>query len=78
MANERRMLTRSDALLLATAVALGLVAAAVFGAYRAVSADDEDTAGRMAEFAMNLLWPGVLIFTGVAAVIFAGWKANLD
>lgn len=65
-------------LLLVTSVALGLVVAGAFAAYRAVSASGEDTAGRLAEFAMNLFWPGVLILGGVAAVVWMGWKANLD
>jgi hypothetical protein len=64
--------------LLLSAALLGLAAAAAFAAYRAVSLDGEDTSARLAEFASNLLWPGVLIFGGVAVVICFGWKANLD
>ncbi len=69
---------RSDWLLLFCAALLGFAAAAAFGAYRAVSLDGEDVSGRFAEFASNLLWPGALIFAGVAVVIWMGWKANLD
>jgi len=65
-------------MLLFWAVLIGLVAAAAFGAYRAVSLDGEDTTGRLVEFAQNVLWPGVLIFGAVAAVVGVGWKANLD
>jgi hypothetical protein len=72
------LLTRQDWLLVLCATLLGLAAAAVFAAYRAVSLDGEDVAGRLAEFAANLLWPGVLIFAGVAVVVIGGWKANLD
>ena len=61
-------------MLLFWSVLLGLVLAAAFAAYQAVSASDE----RVAEFATNLLWPGALIFVGVAAVVWMGWKANLD
>lgn len=57
---------------------LGLGTAAAFGAYRAVSLSDEALGGRVAEFGASLLWPGVLIFAGVAAVVWLGWKANLD
>ena len=69
---------RQDLLLALCATLLGLATAAVFATYRAVSVDGEDAAGRMAEFAANLLWPGVLIFAGVAVVVVGGWKANLD
>jgi hypothetical protein len=78
MSDRRRFLNRDDLLLLVSSVALGLLVAGAFAAYRAVSASGEDTAGRLAEFAANLLWPGVLILAGVAAVVWMGWKANLD
>jgi hypothetical protein len=78
MRDRRHFLTREDLVLTIAALALGLAVAAAFGAYRAVSADGEDASGRLAEFAANLLWPGVLIFGAVAAVVFAGWKANID
>ena len=69
---------RENVLLGLVAAALGLAGAAVFAAYRAVSLDGEDTAGRFAEFASNVAWPGVLIVVAVAAVVWFGWKANLD
>jgi hypothetical protein len=69
---------RDDLLLVLGAAVLGLAAAAVFAAYQAVSLDGEAVAGRLAEFAANLLWPGVLIFAGVAVIVIGGWKANLD
>jgi hypothetical protein len=75
---SRRFLNRDDLLLLASSALLGLAAAAAFAAYRAVSASGEDVGGRLAEFGANLFWPGVLIFAGVAAVVWLGWKANLD
>ncbi len=78
MSERRRFLNREDLTLLLWCVALGLAAAAAFGAFRAVNASDEGVAGRLAEFAMNLIWPGVLIFAGVASVVWIGWKANLD
>ncbi len=78
MADRPRLLTREDLLLVLSCLVLGFAIAAAFAAYRAVSVADEDTAGRLGEFAQNLLWPGVLIFAGVAAVVFAGWKANID
>lgn len=69
---------RENALLALAAAALGLAGAAVFAAYRAVSLSGESTGSRMAEFASNVAWPGVLIFVAVAAVVWFGWKANLD
>jgi hypothetical protein len=59
-------------------VLLGIVGAALFAAFRAVSAEGEETSGRLAEFASSVLWPGALILAGVAAAVIFGWKANLD
>ena len=78
MSERRRSISREDALLVISAVVLGLIVAAAFGAFRAVSVSDESTGGRFAEFAATLLWPGALIFAGVAAAVWVGWKANLD
>ncbi len=78
MSERRSFASRADLTLLFWSALLGLSAAAAFGAYRAVSASGEDAAGRLAEFAMNLLWPGVLIFGGIAAAVWLGWKANID
>jgi hypothetical protein len=78
MTNRRRSISRDDALLITCAIVLGLAVAAAFGAYRAVSADAADSAAWLSEFTSNLVWPGVLIFAGVAGAVFAGWKANID
>lgn len=78
MSDRRRMLSREDLMLLFWSVLLGLGAAAAFGAFRAVSATGEDVSGRFGEFALNLLWPGALIFAGVAVVVWVGWKMELD
>ncbi len=78
MFERRPSLNRGDLILIVSALALGLMTAAAFGAYQAVSADGEGAGGRMSEFAASLLWPGALIFAGVAAVVLVGWKANLD
>ena len=72
------MLRREDLTLALCSFALGLAGAGAFAVYRAVSLSDEDVASRLAEFGGNLLWPGVLILAAVAAVVFGGWKANLD
>jgi hypothetical protein len=78
MAEQRRLISRDDAPLVLWSVLIGLAGATVFAIYRAVSVSNEDTAGRLAEFAANLAWPGVLIFAVLAAVVFGAWKANLD
>jgi len=78
MFRRRPFLSREDRLLIFWSLVLGLAAAAAFGAYRAISASDEDASGRFAEFGTALLWPGALIVAGVAAVVWLGWKANLD
>ena len=78
MSERRRLLSREDVILLFWSVVLGLALAATFAAYRAVSASGEDAGGWFAEFAANLLWPGVLIAGGVAVVVWMGWKANLE
>ena len=78
MSERRPLLNRENLMLLFWCAVLGLAAAAAFGAFRAVSSSGEDVGGRLAEFVMNLLWPGGLIFAGVAAVVWMGWKANLD
>jgi len=78
MSDRGPPLRRSDVLLALAGVALGLAGAAAFGAYRAVSLSGEDAGSRVAEFATNLLWPGLLIVGAVALVVWFGWKANLD
>jgi hypothetical protein len=69
---------RENVLLGLVAAALGAGGAAVFAVYRAVSLSDESVSGRLAQFASNAAWPGVLIGIAVAAVVWFGWKANLD
>jgi len=76
--DRRRFPGREDALLIVSAAALGLGGAAAFAAYRAVSASERAASDRLGEFASNLFWPGVLIFLAVAAVVWFGWKAELD
>ncbi len=78
MPERRPSLNRGDLIIIVSALSLGLMTAAVFGAYQAVSADGVSTGGRLTEFAASLLWPGSLIFAAVAAVVLVGWKANLD
>ena len=76
--NRRRLLDRENLLLALAAALLGLGGAAAFAAYRAVSASERAASARAGEFASNLFWPGVLIFAAVAAIVWFGWKAELD
>jgi len=59
-------------------VALALAGAAGFAAWRAVAEDAPDFGERLSSFGTNLLWPGALIFLGIAAMVWMGWKISLD
>lgn len=73
MGNNRAR--RQDATLGAVALLLGLLVAAAYAGYRAVSLE---SGGRGEEFAAVMLWPGVLIVAAVAAMVWLGWKLNID
>ena len=66
----------SDITLALVALALGLAAALGYAAWRAVSATAP--ADRWGAFGGALLFPGTLIIAGVAAMVWLGWKANID
>ena len=78
LSEPRRFLNRENTLLAFWSLVLGLGTAAAFAAYRAVNLADATLGGRTTEFGANLLWPGALIIAGVAAVVWFGWKANLE
>lgn len=65
---------RADVLLAAVAVAFGLAIAAAYGAWRATRPD----AGGWSSFGEALLFPGTLVVAAVAAMVWLGWKANID
>jgi hypothetical protein len=67
-----------DVILALVALALGALAAAGYGAWRAVSLDDGAAGERWAEFGDAMLFPGALIIVAVAAMVWLGWKANID
>ena len=69
---------RADLLLTGAALALGALAAAAYGAWRAVSREGADTAARWDAFGEALVFPGSLIALAIAAVVWLGWKANID
>ena len=60
------------------ALALGLAAAAGYGAWRAISADATSAADRWSTFGDAMLFPGLLVVAAIAAMVWLGWKANID
>ena len=69
---------RTNVALALVAIALGAAAAAGYGAWRAISREGIDTAARWSEFRDAMLFPGALIIAAVAAMVWLGWKANID
>jgi len=69
---------RGDIALLIVAVALGAACAAAYAAWRAVSADDASSAERWSTFFDAFALPGAIITVAVAAMVWLGWKANID
>ena len=67
-----------DIVLAAVAVALGALGAAGYAAFRAVSLDDASAGDRWTEAGDAMLFPGLLIIAAVAAMVWLGWKANID
>ena len=65
--------------MLATAgVLLGLLVAAGYGAWRAVSETAASAADRWGAFGDAMLFPGSLVVAVVAVIVWLGWKANID
>jgi hypothetical protein len=69
---------REDAVLAAVAVAIGAAGAAAYGAWRAISREGIDSGARWSEFGEAMLFPGTLIIVAVGAIVWLGWKANID
>jgi hypothetical protein len=76
--SDRSGALRSNLLLAAVALGLGLAAAAGYGAWRAVSREGIDAAARWSEFGEAMLFPGTMIVAAIAAMVWLGWKANID
>ena len=68
----------ADVILAIVAAGLGLLGAAGYAAWHAVSREGVDSAERWSAFGEAMLFPGVLIIAGVAAMVWLGWKANID
>ncbi len=75
---DRSTHSAGNLVLAAAALALGLAAAAAYGAWRATSRQNLDTGARWSEFGDAMLFPGALIVAAVAAMVWLGWKANID
>jgi hypothetical protein len=67
-----------DAVLALVAIVLGVGAACGYGAWRAVSEDAASAGDRWSAFGDAMLFPGVLVIVAVAAMVWLGWKANID
>ena len=68
----------ADLILATVAVVLGLAAAAGYGAWRTVSSDAASTGDRWSTFGESMVFPGLLVIAAVAAMVWLGWKANID
>ncbi|MEX2246689.1 MAG: hypothetical protein WEC75_08370 [Dehalococcoidia bacterium] len=68
----------NDVLLVVVGVVLGALGAAAYGAWRAVSESDAPAGERWGAFGEAMVFPGLLIVMAVAAVVWLGWKAQLD
>jgi len=69
---------RNDVILGGVALALGALAAAGYAAWRYVSLEDATAGDRWADAGEAMLFPGALIIAAVAAMVWLGWKANID
>jgi hypothetical protein len=67
-----------DIMLAVAGLALGFGAAAGYGAWRAVSREGVAASQRWSEFGQTMLFPGALVVVAVAAMVWLGWKANID
>ena len=53
---------------------VALVAPLIFAAWKLVSVEGD----ALAEALLALAWPGVLLYVGAVAVLWAGWKIELE
>jgi hypothetical protein len=74
MASEEKNEHPREPLLLWWMPIVALLAPLVWAAWTAVSAD----ANAFSEAARAMAWPGVALYLGAMAVIWAGWKIELE
>ena len=70
--------SRENIVLAVVGLLFGVACAAGYGAWRAVSREDAAASERWSGFADAMLFPGALIVVAVAAMVWLGWKANID
>jgi hypothetical protein len=71
-------IARADVALAGVALMLGAAVAAGYAAWRAVSLDGATSADRWSEFGEAMLFPGWIIIIAIAAMVWLGWKVNID
>ena len=69
---------RDNVILTFVALALGAIAASVYGAWRAVSEESASRGDRWSTFGDAMVFPGLLIIVTIAVMVWLGWKANID
>lgn len=69
---------RIDIILVAVGTLIGAGIAAGYAAWRAVSLDAATSSARWSEFGEAMIFPGWLIILAVAAMVWMGWRANID
>ena len=70
--------TRDHVILAAVAVLLGVAGAGAYAAWRYVSLEDATASHRWATAGDAMIFPGLVIVAAVAAMVWLGWKANID
>ncbi len=63
-----------DLVLFVVALVLGLGAAAGYATWRAF----QGSGSALGDFGAAMIFPGLLIIAAVAAMVWLGWKANID
>ena len=79
MPRRRSKASPSSGLALAAwCLVLAVTGTAAFASWRAVAEEATGLGARLGTFGESLLWPGALIFFGIAAMVWMGWKISLD
>jgi drug/metabolite transporter (DMT)-like permease len=69
---------RNDITLAAAGVVLGVAAAVAYATFRAINDSAASTSDRWSNFGEQMLFPGLLVIAAVTAMVWLGWKANID
>ena len=71
-------LQRIDIILVLVGLVLGALIAVGYGAWKAVSLEGATSSARWSEFGAAMLFPGWLIVLAIVAMVWMGWRANID